>query len=165
MDKGLIVKFWADFPIPTQEEDIRFPYANPSDAAKALIKARNWSGTITEALIEKSESLKSSKSELFSLETKVERLERLIFVKNTPPGWATKNKDTQRAWIWSKAEEADLQLLQKMDESREVLRTQIFSLETDMGLYGLMLKTLEKTTEWLVQYINWQKHEVRMENT
>jgi len=161
MTKELIEQFWKDFAIPTQDEDSKFPYANPSDAARALIKAHNWVGTITETLLVKSEVLKELKSTLLSLETKVEKMERLIFSQNPPPSWATKNKEMQKAFVWSKAEVNDLELLQTMEDSRNMLRSQIFNLEKDTDLYNVMLKTLERSSEWLIAYINWRKFELR----
>src|SRR5258705_12957781 len=158
MNKELITRFWKDFPIPTQDEDPKFPYANPSDAARALIKAHNWVGTITEALLKKSVDLKGLKHTLFSLDTKVEKMERLTFVKNPPPTWATKNKEMQKAYVWSKAFDKDLELLVAMEDSRMILKSEIFDVEEDIDLYNLMLKTLERSTEWLIQYINWIKH-------
>ena len=165
MTKELIARFWKDFPIPTQDEDPKFPYANPSDAARALIKAHNWVGTITETLIEKSETLKEFKNTLFSLDTKVEKMERIIFSQNPPPGWATKNKEMQKAYVWSQAEAGDLELLQVMEDSRVTIRSQIFNVEKDIDLYNLMLKTLERSSEWLISYINWAKFELRMDNS
>lgn len=164
MTKDLIEKFWKDFPIPTQDEDPKFPYANPSDAARALIKAHNWVGTITEALIEKSEVLKELKNTLFGLDTKVEKMERLIFIQDSPPSWATKNRDMQKAYVWSKADAGDLELFEVMEDSRVTLKGQIFNVEKDIDLYNLMLKTLERSCEWLTAYINWNKFELRMDN-
>lgn len=164
MNKELIARFWKDFPIPTQEENSKFPYANPSDAARALIKAHNWVGTITELLIENSEALKELKNTLWSLDTKVEKLERLIFIKNPPPTWATKNKEMQKTYSWSVAEEGDLELLKVMEDSRTTLKGQIFNAEKDIDLYNIMLKTLERSSEWVMSYINWCKFELRADN-
>jgi hypothetical protein len=154
-----IQKFWKEFPIPTQEEREDFPFANPSDASRALIRSRNWAGTITEALIEKSQQLKHLKNLIASLDLKVDRLERHILIANPPASWATKNKEMQRTWVWSKATEADLMLLTEMEESKDKLKNESFSIEKDLELYNQMLKTLEKTTEWVIQYLNWIKHE------
>lgn len=165
MTKELIEKFWKEFPIPTQDEDPKFPYANPSDAARALIKAHNWVGTITEALIKQSENLKELKNTLFSLDTKVEKMERLIFIKNPPPSWATKSKDMQKTYVWSQAEPSDLELFEVMEDSKVTLKGQIFGIEKDIDLYNLMLKTLERSCDWLISYINWTKFELRMDNS
>lgn len=163
MNVELIAKFWKEFQIPTQEQTNEFPYANPSDAARSLIRAHNWAGTITESLIEKSQQLKGTKNTLALLEMKVERLERFTLALNPPPTWATKNKELQKAYIWSKAQETDLKLFQELENSREILRNEILGIEKEMDLFSQMLKTLERTTDWVVHYINWVKHENNLE--
>ena len=158
-----IQKFWKEFPIPTQEEREDFPFANPSDASRALIRSRNWAGTITEVLIEKSQKLKELKNLIAALDMKVDRLERHILVANHPESWATKNKEMQKVWILSNATETDKLLLSEMEESRDRLKNESFSVEKDLEVYNQMLKTLEKTTEWVIQYLNWIKHENNLE--
>lgn len=161
MNKELIEKFYKDFPIPTQEEDSRFPYANPSDAARALIRAYNWSGNITESLIGLSEVIKGVESELYKVDSITEKLERLIIAKNPPPSWAVKNKDMQRAYVWSKAIVEDIVALEAADKARDLLRGKLLTLKKDFDLYSMMHKHLERSTEWLTNYINWCKFELR----
>src|SRR2546423_65759 len=71
IDKDLLARFWKDFQLTTQEEDSTFPIVNPQDAARTLIKCRNWIGTFTELLISKNNIrgvvLKSLKHERFLL--------------------------------------------------------------------------------------------------
>lgn len=161
MNKELIDRFWKDFTIPTQDENLKFPYANPSDAARTLMKGHNWIGTITEDLMDKSGALKEIKGTLLSLDGKIEKMERLIFSQNDPPGWATKNKETQKAFVWAQASPEDLELLKVMEDSRITLKEQIFNLEQEVELLNLMLRTLEQSAERIENYINWCKFELR----
>ena len=161
MNKELIDRFWKDFTIPTQTENPKFPYANPSDAARALMKGHNWIGTVTENLMEKSGVLKEIKGTLLSLDNKIEKMERLIFSQTDPPTWATKNKETQKAYVWGQALPDDLELLKVMEDSRITLKEQIFNLEQEIELLNLMLRTLEHSAERIENYINWCKFELR----
>lgn len=164
LTKALLDTFWKEFRVPFQDEDSDFPYANPSDAARSLIQARNWTGTITEDLISVTERKALAENSLAELDTRIQRLERnmiALAVTDEIPAWATKNKEAQRAYAWSRANAEQLLYLQESEDRQIELKAAIRELAYQEETLNKMLKALEKTTDWLVQYINWQKFELR----
>ena len=163
MDSEKRQKFWQEFSIVTQESDDEFPYANPSDAARSLVKARNWVGTITEETIALNDQLNSASRALRSYEHGMMVIERDVLARcvSTLPSWATKNKDVQKAYIWEHMngdEKFDYRTFENLKNSE---LDHIDSLENEISTYTSMLKTLERATEWAIQYINWMKFEAR----
>ncbi len=161
MNEELLKKFWKDYYIPTQDEDLGFPFANPSDAARSLIKAHNWVGNITEHLMETSKNLDKAELEVSKLDSNIVKLERIILAANPPPNWAVKNRDMQKAFIWSKAGE-DLELLQELEDSKQKHQSLAEQFTRELDTYYLMLKTLDKSTELAIQFINWIKYEAKL---
>lgn len=165
MDQKLKDKFWQEFKVPTQEEDLTFPFANPSDAARSLISARNWTGTITEDLSNVAYKKSQAKLTATTLEKEIASKERLILVKilqqGSLPTWASKNKEIQQSYIWSQMTEEELAILQQDYTNLEGINYAIDALTSEESSLNKMLEVLEYTTNWLVQYINWSKFEAR----
>lgn len=161
MEKDLIKKFWKEYHIPTQEEDPGFPFANPSDAARSLIRAHNWVGVLTEKLMEVSETLNKAELTMFRLSKQIVRLENLILAKTPPPSWAVKNREMLKAFVLSKAAE-DIPLLTKLEEQKDEAQIVSETAQHEYDLYSKMLRALERSTELAIQYINWQKFESKI---
>lgn len=162
IDKRLLERFWKDFYIVTQEERQDFPYANIADAAKSLIKGRNWIGTWTELIITKSEELNQSKRAFRTLEIRLKEEDRKLLKHDFhAPGYVLKNTELFRDFVWSKLEEEQKVTYHTLSVEIEKYTSEIEELESDKEHIELILKKLEKSTDWLVQYINWQKFELR----
>lgn len=165
MDKEQLAKFWQDFKIPTQEDDTNFPYANPSDAARSLIKSRNWVGVITEEILSVSEVLTNYKKELNTLLNAKENLDKWTLALAIQQGKAisniTKNKEVQKAFILSIQSGEELKSYRKLEEDQHRIESIIFDLENHIDYLNVLLKTVDKTTDWIIQYVNWMKIEVR----
>lgn len=163
--KDLLQKFWVDFYIPTQDEDSSFPYANPSDASRSLIKARNWTGTLTEKLVEISFSLAGRKRDLRAFQEQYFSVERVILAREEKIfAYITKSKELLKAFIWSKADRDEITMITVLEEDISKLIYDIHVLDSEKEIIQEVLKKLDKTTDWLVQYINWMKIEARLGN-
>jgi len=162
MRKELIDKFWQEMLIPTQEDDPSVAFANPADVARSLIKSRNWSATIVQEMIDVSAELKNCKRNLRKAHKGLSGLEAniLIGIEHTPTT-ATKNNTTLRAFIRQNANEEQLKELQKAEEKIEALEQALLDFDTSYGSLERMERALERSTSWLVQYINWHKFELR----
>lgn len=165
MDKELLGKFLKDFHIVTQDEDQEFPYANPSDASRSLIKARNWIGTLTERLMDLQDSLKDVKVRLSRTEASLVTVERKILAASSPvPSWATKNKEIQKAYILSNATDVEKQFIAEFEKNIAKDKDIIYAIESEIEQYYTLIKHLDRSTEWIIQYINWMKYEARSFN-
>ncbi len=162
LNKELIKAFWQDFKLVTQEEDTNFPIVNPQDAIRTLVKCRNWVGTFTEMLIANNNLravvLKSFKHERFLLS----QIEQYWYAELLAEGQAVstlKTKELAQALITKKTQD---------DTTYHSIQLNIMSLENeleelnhDRETLDLLLKKLEKTTDWLRDYLNWVKYELR----
>lgn len=160
INKELLNKFWKDYYITTQEERPDFPYANIADAGKALIKGRNWTGTFTELLLDNSNMISACKQDLNHMTHDLSILERNILIEGTNSS-AYKNKDSIKRVIWSKATEQQREEIQTIEKQMLDCGNELEGHESDKQIVELILKKLDKTTDWLVQYINWMKFEIR----
>ncbi len=162
LDKNLIKQFWNDFKLVTQEEDSNFPIANPQDAIRALVKCRNWVGTFTELLIDNNNLravvLRSLKNERY-LASKIEQYWYAELLAEGHPVSALKTKELAQALITKKTQD---------DAPYHSIQLNIISLENeleelnhDRETLDLLLKKLEKSTDWLRDYLNWVKYELR----
>lgn len=162
IDKTLLTRYWKDFYIVTQEEREDFPYANVADAAKMLIKGRNWAGTWIEKLIQNCEEINLNKKSLKNLEQKVLiENNKLLSLELHPPAYVLKNHDLFVKYVWNKMDDAQKFLYHDLNKKIIDCTNKIEELETDNNNIELILKKLEKSTDWLVQYINWNKFELR----
>jgi len=161
MDNDLIKKFWKEYHIPVQEEDVNFPFANPSDAARSLIKAHNWVGVLTEKLMEVSETLNKAELTMFKLSKQIARLESIVLAANPPPSWAIKNREVMKSFLLSKAGQ-DVDLLIELDKQKDEAQIISETAQHEYDLYNKMLRALEKSTELAIQYINWTKFELKV---
>ena len=165
MTKEQLQKFWHDFQIPTQDGDTQFPYANPSDAARSLIKARNWVGMITEELLSISEASNTHSRELKAIKEALELLERVVLARclkdNKVTATVTKNKEIQKAFILGNMSEEDAKQFSELEKRRIVLQQTLDKLEKQTSYLQTMLRTIDTSTEWIVQYVNWMKYESR----
>jgi len=160
IDKELLTRFWRDFQLITQEEDSTFPIVNPQDAARALIKCRNWIGTFTEQLItletERTFVLKDLHRERVTLRSLDNFYIERILASDYPLS-AIKNKDILQALIQTHADAEQKALTQVISNQEEVL----LGIESDKTILENLIKRIEKSTDWLIQYLNWTKFELR----
>ena len=161
INKSVLERFWKDYYIQTQEEHSDFPYANVSDAGRALIKGRNWTGTFTEMLLTISESISINKKELTVCEHDLNLVERDVLAFAGTTSYVSKNKDLMKAHIWANAVQAQKDLITVNEKRIITLKGVLEELGSEKEILELILKKLDKTTDWLVQYINWQKYELR----
>ncbi|MBU8921752.1 MAG: hypothetical protein KOO63_08030 [Bacteroidales bacterium] len=168
MDKEMRKRFWNDFLIPTQEVTEDVAYANPAEVARSLVRARNWYGTISEDVLEAVAHIETEAAALRSLEMHKNSLEQFIVARTmlteslkALPTSVAKNQQTMSVFALSKAtpEEA-VDLSDIADKQREAEDSKSFWL-TERAQAEIMRRALEKTTDWLVQYINWHKFELR----
>lgn len=162
IDKTLLARYWKDFYIVTQEERDDFPYANVADAAKMLIKGRNWSGTFTELLITNSVEMNICKKSIRGFEAQV-RIEdrKLLAMDFNPPGYVLKNSELLRNFVWQKLDNTQRMNYAQLSMSISEQQDKIDELTADKENIELILKKLEKSTDWIKDYINWQKFELR----
>lgn len=162
LDKDLLARFWKDFHLTTQDEDTSFPIANPQDAARVLVKCRNWIGTFTELLISRNNIrnvvLKSLKHER-SLLSEIEQFWYADFLASGHPVSTLKTRELAQALIAQHT---------KDDTAYHSIKANIITLENELNEFDIdienleaLLKRIEKTTDYLVQYLNWVKYEVR----
>jgi hypothetical protein len=165
MTKEQLAQFWLDFHIPTQQDDTDFPFANPSDAARSLIKSRNWVGLLTEELLSLSEKLNSHKKQVLYFEKEIAKKERenlaLGLSKDKAPGWISKNKEIQKAFIYSSITEEEKKTLLHWEIKADDCRADATEIQHQMDGINMLLRIIDKSTEWVIQYINWAKFEVR----
>jgi|SRR6266404_5318141 len=163
LDRELLKAFWKDFKLVTQEEDSNFPIVNPQDAIRALVKCRNWVGTFTEMLISNNSLraivLKNFKHERYLL-NQIEQYWYAELLGEGHPVSALKTKELAQALITKKTQD---------DTAYHSIQLNILSLENeleeltnDKETLDLLLKKLEKTTDWLRDYLNWTKFELRV---
>lgn len=162
IDKDLLKRFWKDFQLITQEEDSTFPIVNPQDAIRALMKCRNWVGTFTELLIDNNNLravvLKSFKHEKFQL-TQIEQYWYAELLAEGQAISALKTKELVQALIARKT--IDDTTYHSIQANMQTLESELEILNNDKETLDLLLKRLEKTTDWLRDYLNWCKYEAR----
>lgn len=162
INKDLLSKYWRDFYIHTQEERTDFPYANVADAGRALIKGRNWTGTFTELLITNSEETSSCKRDLNNAKRNLSLLERKVLQDGEGiNSYVSKNKELLKSHIWTKSSLEQRNGIDMLERNVLEIENKLEELESEKENIELILKKLEKTTDWLVQYINWMKFELR----
>ena len=162
IDKELLARFWKDFYIVTQEERQDFPYANVADAAKSLIKGRNWVGTFTELLISKAEELGEFKKTFRNIEQLLKIEDRKLLAKDVKaPGYVLKNAELLTNFLWARLSDFEKERYNTLSADLKHCKDAVEDLESDKDNLELILKKLEKSTDWLVQFINYQKFELR----
>ena len=168
MDKEMKREFWKDFVIPTQEEVEEVAFANPSDVARSLVKGRNWYATASASLAEAMKKRDDQLAILQDLENKRDTAESLIvanYMNRNPdfklPTSTVKNKQTMQMFVFSKASPAERDLLDEIEEHRRDAVSEKMYWVRECGELESMRRAIEKTTEWLIQYINWYKFELR----
>jgi len=161
LDRELLARFWKDFHLATQDEDTSFPIANPQDAARVLVKCSNWIGTFTEQLIAFENMRVSVAKDLQHYRTELKDLENLLIDSLVAEGYFTpaslKNKEFVQMSIRSKETTGASGLRITIQNAEAVLA----ELNSDQEMLENLVKRIEKTTDYLVQYLNWVKYEVR----
>lgn len=162
LDRNIIKQFWGDFKLSVQEEDPNFPIVNPQDAIKALMKCRNWIGNFTELLINNNNQravvLKNLKHERYLLG----QIEQYWYAELLEAGHsvsALKTKELAQALIAQKTK--DDTAYHSIQTNITALETELEALNNDKETLDLLLKRIEKTTDWLRDYMNWVKFELR----
>jgi len=162
IDKALLARFWKDFQLITQNEDSTFPIVNPQDAVQALIKCRNWVGTFTEMLISNSIvrtiTNKSLKHEKYLL-SEIEQYWYAELLDSEYSVSALKTRELAKALIAKRTK--DDVAYHTIQANIISLENEMYELDTDKDILETILKKLEKSTDWLRDYINWVKFEVR----
>lgn len=162
MREELAQRFWADMIVPTQEEDSEVAFANPADVSRSLVKARNWTGTLSQALISVSDRLAIAKVELRRASHTLSAFETVLLAAVSPlPTSAVKNKETQRAFMFNGATPEQRTKLAELEQLVQQAEAAVLLLDTEREQLEIMRRALEKSTDWLVQYINWHKFELR----
>ncbi len=158
----LAKRFWSEFSIPVQESDLSVNFANPSDVVRSLIKSRNWMGTLSENIIRLDQTLHKEQRKYNRLEHMLKDKIVLVLSRSFPiPGAAIKNKETQDAFIINNCSDEEKTILGDLrSENRHLIAT-IEELRQMKNSFEIMKKSLEKTTDWLIQYLNWHKFEIR----
>jgi len=161
-----LTKFWVDYYIPIQEQNKEFPIANVVDVASSLIKSRNWLGTIVEELIKISQDVSEKKKELNVINKLQNNLENKILIEADIKltGIMMKNRDTIRLYAKKFASQTQLDVLEEYDDQQAGLQVALTSLLSEKEDLEKILKIIEKAAEWSIQYINWQKFELRTLN-
>lgn len=162
MRKELADRFWRDMAITTQEEVEDVAFANPSDVARSLVKARNWTATLAQELVVINLNLKEAYKTQRRVDKQITTLESVILSRiERLPTTAVKNKETQRAFILTQATQEETEKLSNLEKARLDVEDLIDDLESEQGEIEVMRRSLERSTDWLIQYINWHKFELR----
>lgn len=162
MDAQLRKEFWNNFRLPVQEEDPSVSFVNPSDVHRSLIKARNWLGTLNEVLVELKDKHKGLRILRRVAENKLGSLEKKVLARSFPiPTSAVKNKIVQDAFVYSEADEAEKDTIDSINSDVETLIQEMDIINESMSELDTMRKALDRTTDWLIQYLNWLKFELR----
>jgi hypothetical protein len=162
MDDKLRERFWKEFYIQTQTESKEVAFANPADVANALISSRNWYGTISEELVSIEEKLAIHKDEIRTVRRRIQDWEvEVLATCGKMHTTAAKNQTTMEAFIWANAGIEIKHELRRLYDSLDVFLSGLAGLERDKAGAEGMRRAVEKTADWLVQYINWQKFEMR----
>ena len=155
-------RFWKDFTIITQEEDPDVYFANPSDVSRSLVKARNWAGTLVQNLMDLNERMKNIGVLVNKRTREISNLEKTLFARQAKiPTWATKNKDTQRMFAYSLASPEEQKQLEDSYKHLAEDEQAMTELQVEKESIEMMRKVLEKSTDWLIQYLNWFKFDAR----
>ena len=75
-----------------------------------------------------------------------------------------KNRDTIRLYAKKFASQTQLDVLEEYDDQQAGLQVALTSLLSEKEDLEKILKIIEKAAEWSIQYINWQKFELRTLN-
>ena len=162
MRKELTDRFWRDMTITTQEEVEDVAFANHSDVARSLVKARNWTATLAQELVVINLHLKEGYKVERRVDKEIAKLEATVLSKiERLPTTAVKNKETQRAFLLTQATQEETKKLNDLENEKLKISDLIDDLETQQGEIEIMRRSLERSTDWLIQYINWHKFELR----
>ena len=161
-----LTKFWRDFYIPIQEEKKDFPIANISDVASSLIRSRNWMGTFTEEVVRLAKEINETKAVLRRVENFLLDKEARVVAESLPKLTATvvKNKDILKLHIRKFASESIRGDIDALETQILEIKNKLEYLVQEKENIERIMKTLERGIEWSIQYINWQKFELRTLN-
>jgi hypothetical protein len=161
-----LTRFWVEFYVPIQEERKDFPAANASDVATSLIKARNWLGTFTEELMRistdrtrKKQLLRAKEEHLLGKSFKI-----IIDSGQKLTGTILKNRDTIKFYAKKYVSADQLPEFENLEDEILDLQGQVDTLTDEKESLERLVKMVEKAIEWSIQYINWQKFELRSLN-
>jgi len=163
MNKEIKQRFWDEMIVPTQEETTEVAFANPADVARSLIKARNWIATLTQELTDVNKAIAECKVSLNGTRSQIKVRESIVLAKaisEISSGYL-KSRDLQLAAIWRVATSQEQEELHGYEEQLSWFTQELIRLEGEYQSLEIMRKALEKSTDWLVQYINWHKFELR----
>jgi hypothetical protein len=166
MDKATRKRFWKDLIVPTQEQTNEVLFANPSDVARSFVKARNWHATVSESLTEANRMFDLQVEALQDLDFRQDELEKVVIArviqdKNKLPTSAVKNKQTLHMYAFAYANTEELAVFEDIKNLRKDALEQKAYWSRERSEFEIMRRTVEKSTEWLSQYINWYKFELR----
>jgi molecular chaperone GrpE (heat shock protein) len=163
MDTDTRKRFWDEMIIPTQEETTDVAFANPADVARSLIKARNWMATLTQELTFLNTNALELRNTLNNFRTRLKAKETTILaraISEVSSGYF-KNRDLQLASIWRTATDREKEEIHEFETQIDHFTQELNRYEGEYQNMDVMRKALEKSTDWLVQYINWHKFELR----
>lgn len=158
-------RFWDEFYIPTQKDSKEVAFANPADVARFLISSRNWYGSITQWLVDLKRDKEKITFEMSTIARQKHSLERVILARIVVRGelsaTSVKNKDVQSGVVFAYASEEERVAFDQQEEELATLSGQLDLNAVDLEEAEAMRRATERTTDWLIQYINWQKFELR----
>jgi len=158
-------RFWDEFYIPTQKDSKEVAFANPADVARFLISSRNWYGSITQWLVDLKRDKEKIDFEASTTTKQKSALERSILariiIKGELSATAVKNKEVQSGSVFAYAGDDEREVLDQLEDQIATLYGQADLNTVDIEEAEAMRRAIERTTDWLVQYINWQKFELR----
>jgi hypothetical protein len=155
-------RFWDDFELVTQIENPDMNFVNPADVARSLIKARNWTSKLVQASIESRSQRTTIDNQIREAQTTLDKIERTIFAKSGKiPAFSMRNRETQSKFLFSIAEVEEREQMQKQYDLILYLQTEFSKADDDLGDLETMRRALEKSADWLIQYLNWYKYEMR----
>jgi chromosome segregation ATPase len=162
MDDRMRERFWKEFYIQTQTESKEVAFANPADAANALISSRNWYGTISEELASLEQSLTNVQGQIREIRLSIQSAETAVLSTFEKLSTATlKNQQTISAFVRHHLSQSEREDLDELELTLDDNLSTLADLERQKAQAEIMRRAVERTADWLVQYINWQKFEMR----
>lgn len=162
MDEDTKTRFWKDMIVPTQEEYEDVAFANPVDVANALVKSRNWASTISSELARLTGRRASVVKRLRRANSQLASVESLVFANvDKVPTTALRTKESRRGFIIKNLDQAGLGLLTECEASVRTEEDILDDIDAQIEELEILRRVLERSTDWLIQYINWHKFELR----
>lgn len=155
--------FWDQVHIPYQNEDPRFPLADPLTVAEQFIFISEDSALLGQRLEEIEDALSDLDQELAEEERKLSRLRKVLIAENYDSLAKSASTEIVDAFVVKAAIEADrYQDLEEMEDHVADLKSRRSKLSRSRSKVKARMRFLDSQANWAKQYLDYDKLKERL---